>query len=133
MACLCHRLEDLELCYYVLVSLLIRSLTLEAVLTLPVLLSCLTTMAYALSFFLPIILRENMGFSIAEAQCLSAPQYVAAAIVMWCAAWVGDRYHVRGPVILFSCTLTFIGLPLMVCSHIDNASIRDCCAFDVPS
>ena len=73
-------------------------------------------MAYALAFFLPIILRENMGFSIAAAQCLSAPQYVAAALVMWCAAWVGDRYHVRGPIILFSCMLTFVGLPLMVCS-----------------
>jgi len=31
---------------------------------------CTTTISYALSFFLPIILRQGMGFSIGASQCL---------------------------------------------------------------
>lgn len=110
MAGLWQGLEDLELCPHVFVSLR-NWFELHHMLTPG---SYLTTMAYALSFFLSIILRENMGFSVAEAQCLSAPQYVFAAIVIWLAAWVGDKWHIRGPVLLFACTLTYIGLPLMV-------------------
>ena len=40
-----------------------------------------TTCSYAIAYFLPIILRLGMGFSIAKAQCLVAPPYAAAAIV----------------------------------------------------
>lgn len=70
-------------------------------------------MAYAISFFLPIILRENMGMTVGEAQMLSAPPYVFAAFVMLGCAWAGDRYHVRGPLLLINCTLGIIGLPLL--------------------
>jgi len=34
---------------------------------------CLTTVTYALAYFLPIILRGGMGFSVGAAQCLVAP------------------------------------------------------------
>lgn len=40
-----------------------------------------TTNSYAIAYFLPIILNEGMGFSVAKAQCLVAPPYAAAAIV----------------------------------------------------
>jgi branched-subunit amino acid transport protein len=36
---------------------------------------------YSFGFFLPIILRSEMGFSIAMSQVLSFPPYVFAAIV----------------------------------------------------
>ncbi|ROT34495.1 MFS general substrate transporter [Sodiomyces alkalinus F11] len=72
-----------------------------------------TTVSYALAYFLPIILRENMGFSIAEAQCLVAPPYAFAGIVMFAGAWCGDRFHVRGPVIVANVLLCLIGLPIM--------------------
>lgn len=49
---------------------------------------------------LPIILRNGMGFSIGEAQCLVAPPYVAAAIVMFIQAYFGDKWHIRGPLIV---------------------------------
>ena len=76
--------------------------------------SCLTTSAYAISFFLPIILRENMGFNISEAQYLSAPPYGLACIVMFTMAWVGDRYRIRGPLLFVNCLFGLIGAPLLV-------------------
>jgi nitrate/nitrite transporter NarK len=57
--------------------------------------------------------REGMGFSTGQAQCLVAPPYAFAAILMFCTAWVGDKYHTRGPIIIFNCILALIGLPLM--------------------
>lgn len=74
---------------------------------------CLTTTAYAMSFFLPILLRENMGFNVALSQILSAPQYVFAAMIIMVMAWFGDKYHIRGPMLLVNCAMGFIGLPLL--------------------
>lgn len=76
--------------------------------------SCLTTVSYAIAYFLPIILRDGMGFSIAASQCLVAPPYVFAAILMYFTAWVGDKYHTRGPILVFNAIIGLIGLPIMV-------------------
>lgn len=73
----------------------------------------LTTVSYAIAYFLPIILREGMKFSIAESQCLVAPPYVFAAILMYATAWVGDKYHTRGPILVFNSIIGLIGLPIM--------------------
>jgi len=81
-----------------------------------------TTNTYAIAYFLPVILREGMGFSIAEAQCLVAPPYVAAAIVMYACAILGDKYHIRGPIVIFNAVLGLIGLPLLAYEH--NNAIR---------
>jgi len=82
----------------------------------------LTTVTYALAYFLPIILREGMGFSVGEAQCLVAPPYLAAGLLMYATGWFGDKYHTRGPVILFNAILALIGLPLM--GFVDNVGVR---------
>lgn len=74
---------------------------------------CTTTMAYAIAYFLPIILRLGMGFSIAASQCLVAPPYAMAAVVMYVESWIGDRYHFRGPQIIFNAVAAIIGLALM--------------------
>lgn len=55
-----------------------------------------------------------MNMSVAEAQCLSAPQYVFAAILMFGLAWLGDKYRIRGPLLLVNCAMGMIGLPLLV-------------------
>ncbi|CAH0055902.1 unnamed protein product [Clonostachys solani] len=68
---------------------------------------------YALSYTLPILLIDNMGFSIAQAQCLVAPPYVFAGLVMYGTAWVGDKFHLRGPIIIFNMILCLIGLPIL--------------------
>ncbi|KAF1998635.1 MFS general substrate transporter [Amniculicola lignicola CBS 123094] len=72
-----------------------------------------TTVSYALAYFLPIILSQNMGFSIGASQCLVAPPYAFAAIVMYTTGWLGDKYKVRGPIIAFNMLLCLIGLPIM--------------------
>lgn len=59
-----------------------------------------TTNSYSIAYFLPIILQNGMGFSVAQAQCLVAPPYVAAAIVMYIQAYYADKWHVRGPIIV---------------------------------
>jgi hypothetical protein len=64
-----------------------------------------TTNSYAIAYFLPIILRDGMGFDIAKAQCLVAPPYVAAAIVMFVQAYYGDKWHLRGPIIVFNAAM----------------------------
>ena len=32
---------------------------------------------------------------------------------MWCLAWIGDRYRIRGPLLLVNCALGLIGAPLL--------------------
>ena len=59
-----------------------------------------TTCSYSIAYFLPIILRDGMGFSVAKAQCLVAPPYVAAAIVMFIEAYYADKWRVRGPTVV---------------------------------
>lgn len=81
-----------------------------------------TTVTYALAFFLPLILRSGMGFSVGEAQCLVAPPYFAAGLLMYATGWFGDKYHVRGPVIVFNTLLAITGLPLIGFVH--NVGVR---------
>ena len=68
-----------------------------------------TTITYAIAFFLPIILRQGMGFSVALSQILVAPPYVVAAVVMFAMAWAGDKYHIRSPFILINAVTALIG------------------------
>jgi len=63
-----------------------------------------------------------MHFSIGASQCLVAPPYALAAIVMYGTGWWGDKYHMRGPVIVFNMLLCIIGLPIM--GFHKNASVR---------
>lgn len=72
-----------------------------------------TTITYSLAFTLPLILRQSLHFSIGASQCLVAPPYVLAGIVMFSGAWVGDKLRVRGPIVIINMVLCLIGLPIM--------------------
>ena len=72
-----------------------------------------TTCTYAIAYFLPIILNDGMGFSVAASECLVSPPYVAAAIVMYTWAYLGDKYHIRAPFILINGVLLLIGKACM--------------------
>ncbi|KAL2372501.1 phthalate transporter [Blastomyces gilchristii SLH14081] len=74
---------------------------------------CLTTVTYAIAYFLPIILHDNMGFSVSESQCLVAPPYVVAGILMFSSSWVADKYKMRAPILVFNSLVTIVGLPIM--------------------
>ncbi|KAH6889799.1 major facilitator superfamily domain-containing protein [Thelonectria olida] len=69
-----------------------------------------TLPGYAYSYFLPIILRDGMGYSSTQAQLLSAPPYVLAAIMTYVSGWLGDRYKLRGPIIAVHQALTAVGM-----------------------
>ncbi|KAF2129814.1 MFS general substrate transporter [Dothidotthia symphoricarpi CBS 119687] len=72
-----------------------------------------TVTTYAIAYFLPIILKDGMGFNTAMANILIAPPYLFAAIVMITYARIGDKYHLRSPMIHMNGLFTMIGLALM--------------------
>ncbi|GAA6017222.1 hypothetical protein JCM10207_002575 [Rhodosporidiobolus poonsookiae] len=74
---------------------------------------CFSTMpAYAFAYFLPVILAAG-GYDTKTSLCLSAPPYVFAAIWTAVMAILSDKYHKRGPFIVLSATLCFVGLFIM--------------------
>lgn len=81
---------------------------------------CTTTVTYAIAYFLPIILQQGMGYSVGASQCLVAPPFVFAGIVMFASAWVGDKYRVRGILVAVNAILCLIGLPILG-FHTNNA------------
>jgi len=76
-----------------------------------------TTNTYAIAYFLPIILEDGMGFGIAAAECLVSPPYVVAAIWMFGCAWLGDKYHIRGPFIIGNAIMGIVGISLLGFAH----------------
>ncbi|KAL8860498.1 MAG: hypothetical protein Q9178_003157 [Gyalolechia marmorata] len=74
---------------------------------------CATTVSYALAYFLPIILNLGLKFDTGTSQCLIAPPYVFAAIVMVATGWYGDKYRQRGYCVAFNAVLCIIGLAVM--------------------
>ncbi|KAL3484695.1 major facilitator superfamily domain-containing protein [Aspergillus germanicus] len=72
-----------------------------------------TTTNYAVVYFLPIILREGLGFSVAAAQCLTAPPYILGCLWMLVLGRISDRLRVRSPFVLFNNACCVIGLSLL--------------------
>lgn len=54
-----------------------------------------------------------MGFGTGESQCLVAPPYAFAGLVMMTTAFFSDKYKIRAPFIVLNSVLALIGLPLM--------------------
>ncbi|KAH6985250.1 major facilitator superfamily domain-containing protein [Ilyonectria destructans] len=69
---------------------------------------------YAYSYFLPIILRDGMGYSGTDAMLLSAPPFVIAAILALISGWLGDKLRIRGPIIATHQALTATGMLITV-------------------
>ncbi|KAG4440833.1 hypothetical protein IFR05_003705 [Cadophora sp. M221] len=69
-----------------------------------------TLPGYAYSYFLPVILKRGMGYSTAQSQLLSAPPYVLAAIMTFTSGYLGDKYHIRGPLIAVHQLVTAVGM-----------------------
>jgi hypothetical protein len=78
--------------------------------------------AYSWSYFLPIILRNDLKYSVAMAQIMSFPPYVPAAAWMFRTAWVADRNKKRGVIIIFNCAWAIIGVCLM--AYVQNPRTR---------
>ncbi|XMA19635.1 hypothetical protein WAI453_012426 [Rhynchosporium graminicola] len=69
-----------------------------------------TLPGHAYAYFLPVILKQGMGYTTQQSQLLSAPPYVFAAIMTFVSGYLGDKYHIRGPIIAVHQLLTAIGM-----------------------
>lgn len=98
-----------------------------------------TTMpAYAFAYFSPVIIRvcaelestavcntdlsQGMGYTAGVANLLSAPPVVFAVIVAFGFAWIGDKFHLRAPIIATQSTICLIGL--MLTAYHKNNGVR---------
>ena len=71
-----------------------------------------TTPSYAFAYFLPVILKEGMGYSTLISQVMSAPPYIFAVIVAFAVAWWADKTRMRAPFIAGQAVCTIVGLVL---------------------
>ncbi|CAH0025579.1 unnamed protein product [Clonostachys rhizophaga] len=74
---------------------------------------CSSTQGYALSFFTPIILTIGMGFDKTATQLISVTPTLFAAVVMFIVGWIGDRWRVRGPLIIGNMVMAIVGVTLV--------------------
>ncbi|KAK7188036.1 hypothetical protein DPSP01_011921 [Paraphaeosphaeria sporulosa] len=65
---------------------------------------------YSLNFFLPIILRDNLGFSYALSQLLCTPPYVFGNILPFVVAYWSDKHKLRWPMLVSQSVSVIIGL-----------------------
>jgi sugar phosphate permease len=73
----------------------------------------LNIVSTALSYFLPIILHNGMGFSTNKAILLSSPPYYYAVIPVLLSSYIGDKYRLRGPVIIFNAITLIVGFCML--------------------
>lgn len=66
-----------------------------------------------MSYFLPLILRQTLGFSVAASQCLTAPCYVFSFLLGFAESWISDRFVIRGHILAFNCVLQIIGVAVL--------------------
>jgi MFS family permease len=81
-----------------------------------------TTISYALAYFMPDILMENLHFDKKMTQIMGAPPYVLAGVVMVAGGWLGDKKRIRGPIIIFNMSLAIAGVLLV--GWVKNPKVR---------
>ncbi|KAL8697697.1 MAG: hypothetical protein Q9224_002184 [Gallowayella concinna] len=82
----------------------------------------LNLVSTSLSYFLPIILQSGMGFSTNKSILLSAPPYYYAVIPVVLSSLVGDKYRLRGPVIVFNSLCLIAGFIML--GFADHVTVR---------
>jgi len=65
---------------------------------------------------------DSLHYSRKDSQIMSAPPYVFSGAVVFVAGWAGDKYRIRGPIVVFNMVITLIGLPLL--RWTTNGSLR---------
>lgn len=72
-----------------------------------------TTISYSFAFFLPVLLKQKLKFSVALSQCLGSPPFVLAAVVMYTGSWAGDKFRKRALIIQVNSVISIVGLTIM--------------------
>ncbi|KAH9887422.1 retrograde regulation protein 2 [Xylariomycetidae sp. FL2044] len=73
----------------------------------------LNLVSTSLSYFLPIILQSGIGFDENDSILLSAPPYYYAVIPVLLSSFLGDKYNLRGPIIIFNCICLIVGFCML--------------------
>ncbi|KIW65040.1 hypothetical protein PV04_07327 [Phialophora macrospora] len=73
----------------------------------------LNLVSTALSYFLPIILQSGMGFSSNKAILLSSPPYYYSVVPVLLSSYIGDKYRIRAPIIVFNATCLIVGFCML--------------------
>lgn len=81
----------------------------------------LNLVSTSLAYFLPIIL-SGMGFGESDSILLSAPPYYYAVIPVIISSIIGDRYQLRGPVIVFNSLCLILGFCML--GFTDQVAVR---------
>ncbi|KAJ5984608.1 hypothetical protein N7481_006707 [Penicillium waksmanii] len=71
---------------------------------------CMSTVIYAISFFMPIILQEQLGFSLIACQALNTPPYIFACLQMCFQGWLGGKIKSRGLIIIYNGFQAAVGI-----------------------
>ncbi|KAJ5610630.1 phthalate transporter [Penicillium lagena] len=74
---------------------------------------CATMVSYSITFFLPIIMTSELHFRTEIAQVLTTPPYFFAGIFMFLQGWLGDKYRMRAPFIIWNNIQAIIGLAIL--------------------
>ncbi|KAM7200202.1 MFS general substrate transporter [Naviculisporaceae sp. PSN 640] len=67
----------------------------------------------ALAYFVPIILRDGLGFSANMAIVLSSPPYYFAVVPVLLSSWAADRSKMRAPCIAFNTICMIVGFAVL--------------------
>ena len=73
----------------------------------------LNIVSTALSYFTPIILQNGMGYSSDSAILLSTPPYYYSVIPVLLTSYIGDKYGIRGPIIILNALCLIIGFSML--------------------
>lgn len=74
---------------------------------------CQNVVSTALSYFLPQILQDGMGFSSGASIILTQPPYYWSAIPTLITSLFSDRLRLRGPFLVFNCACLIAGLAML--------------------
>ncbi|KAI5285743.1 hypothetical protein KEM55_000527 [Ascosphaera atra] len=84
----------------------------------------LNLVSTSLSYFLPIILQNGMGFDSNKAILLSAPPYYYAVIPVLLTSFISDHYRLRGPLISFNASCLIAGFLMLGLPSSHNTATR---------
>lgn len=82
----------------------------------------LNMVSTSMSYFLPTILHNGLGFSSDKSILLNAPVYYWAVVPALLSSFVGDKYSVRGPVIIFNSLTLIVGFCMI--GFVDASTVR---------
>ncbi|KAG4437500.1 hypothetical protein IFR05_007010 [Cadophora sp. M221] len=87
---------------------------------------------YGFSTFLPSILRNGLGYTRMEAQYMSVPVYFLGGLSFFAAATIGDKYGLRGSVLLCLDIFAVVGYALLVSADSNVVKYVACYLIAIP-